>query len=98
MQDLKVTGVSETTVSMSWNEPADDGGSEVTDYIIEKREASKRSWSKVTSVEDEEICVKNLVEGTQYMFHVAAKNEVGVGEFVELGQSVTAKSPHGMWR
>ena len=80
---------------MVWNEPADDGGSEVTEYVVEKREASKRSWSKVETVEEKEILVKNLVEGTQYMFRVAAKNEVGTGEFVDLSQAVTAKSPHG---
>ena len=80
---------------MAWVEPADDGGSEVIEYIVEKRAASKRSWTKVESVLDQDICVTSLTEGSQYRFHVAAKNEVGVGEFVELAHSVTAKSPHG---
>ena len=34
-------------------------------------------------------------EGQAYLFRVAAENEVGVGEFVELPNAVTPKSQHG---
>ena len=37
-----------------------------------------------------------LQEGQAYLFRVAAENEVGVGEFVELPDPVTPKSQHGM--
>ena len=38
-----------------------------------------------------ESTVSGLSEGTEYAFHVAAQNEVGVGEFVELTQMLASK-------
>lgn len=37
-------------------------------------------------------------ESQSYLFRVAAENEVGVGEFVELSNSITPKSQHGKSR
>lgn len=42
--DLKVTGVTEDTVSLTYDEPKDDGGCEIEQYVIDKREQGKRSW------------------------------------------------------
>lgn len=41
--------VSRSTVQLSWEPPEDDGGSPVIDYIIEKREVSRKTWIKVCS-------------------------------------------------
>ena len=43
-EEFKVTGVSEDTVALSWMPPEDDGGSEITQYILERREANMRQW------------------------------------------------------
>ncbi len=94
-KNLKAPSVTETTVSLSWEVPDDNGGSDIMGYVVEKREASKRSWTAVSTVENLETVVESLTEGTKYMFRVAAQNEVGVGEFAELEQAVQAKSPHG---
>ena len=92
---MAVTSVSETSVGLKWDEPEDDGGCEVTGYVVEKRDASKRQYTKVSSLEELETLVTDLTTGTSYMFRVAAKNEVGLSDFTELPQAVTAKSPHG---
>ena len=47
-QNLKVTGVTEKTVSLKWSEPESDGGSDITGYIVEERETARSTWSKVT--------------------------------------------------
>ena len=90
-----MTSVSESTIGIKWDIPEDDGGCDITDYIVERRDASKRQWKPVTTLDALEHLVANLTEGTSYFFRVAAENEVGVGEFAELPQAVTAKSPHG---
>lgn len=64
---------------------------------MEKREISKRTWTKVADVEDVEYNVEDLIEGTTYQFRVAAENDVGISEFVELPKPVTPKSQKGIF-
>ena len=40
--DLEATKVDETFVELSYDEPDDDGGSQVTGYVIEKKNVTKR--------------------------------------------------------
>ena len=42
-------------MGLSWSEPEEDGGCEVTGYIVEKREAVKRSWTVAGKTEEEEL-------------------------------------------
>lgn len=48
-RELNVLEVLKSTVQLAWEPPEDDGGSPVTGYIIEKREVSRKTWSKVSS-------------------------------------------------
>ena len=38
-------------MSLKWSEPQYDGGSEITSYIVEEREAIKRSWNRSGTVD-----------------------------------------------
>ncbi len=74
-----------------------DGGAPILGYVIEKKEGSRTTWSKVgeTSSQSLKFRATRLTEGTDYQFRVAAENSIGVGEFVTLDQSVKAKVPFG---
>lgn len=37
------------------------------------------------------------MEGTEYMFRVAAENSEGVSKWLEASKSVVAKNPYGMF-
>lgn len=93
--NLKVKEFTESSVTITYEEPDDDGGCEIQKYVIEKREASRSSWGNGMSSEEFEYTATKLVKGKQYYFRVAAVNEVGQGPFTELSEPVTAKSEFG---
>jgi len=96
--NLSVTSVSEKSIGLRWNEPESDGGCDLIQYVVEVREGNRRTWQRagVSSVADErQYTALALTAGQQYVFRVAAENRVGVGDWAEMTQSVTAKSAHG---
>ena len=96
-ESFKVSGVTESTINLVWDLPKDNGGSEITSYTIEKRDANKRQWSAVGKTSDLKTVASTLIEGNAYMFRVAAENECGLGEFAELAKSATPKSQYGTY-
>lgn len=94
-ENLSVIDMTENTVKLRWAEPSDNGGCLIKQYVIEKREASKRAWQREGVATDTEYQVIALSAGTPYLFQVAAENEVGVGPFVELSKPVSPRSQFG---
>ena len=92
-----VTDTSRSSVSLSWSPPLSDGGSKITSYHLEKREAFGFKWSRVTSHSSHELeyTVTSLREGSQYEFRVSAENKAGVGPPSEPCKPVFAKAPYG---
>lgn len=71
------------SVTIEWQKSLNDGGSEITGYIIEKRLTTLTSsikWNHVISVDSycTQYCVDNLKEKSEYVFRVLAENEVGL--------------------
>jgi len=66
---------------LKWDEPRHDGGSKITGYIIEKRDADDDLWIKAAEVKSklEFGTVKGLEEGQTYVFRVRAVNAAGAG-------------------
>jgi len=73
---------------------------EITQYVIEKRDASKTGWIQTATVDGRttSYVVTKLYEGNDYFFRVNAENKIGSGPSAELTQSITAKLPYGMCR
>jgi len=44
---LEVSGMTKTSFTIKWEPPENDGGTPITDYVIEMKEISKKSWQKV---------------------------------------------------
>lgn len=42
--------MSRNTVQLTWEPPENDGGTPITGYLIEKREVSRKTWTKVCSI------------------------------------------------
>lgn len=77
---LSLKDVTLDSVLLEWSEPNNDGDSEITNYVIEKREEDRRSWSLVSSTcKVPSWTVSKLETGKLYMFRVMAQNKHGVG-------------------
>lgn len=77
---IKFTEVFAERIGLAWNPPVDDGGSKITNYVVEKREDNRKSWVHVSN--DPKECayvVTRLTENHEYEFRVMAQNKFGVG-------------------
>lgn len=94
---LIVDALLKSSVVISWKAPKDDGGSMITNYIVEKREAKEgEQWHLVSSSLSGTTCrVLNLTENAGYYFRVSAQNQYGVSEPLEIPSVVIIKSPFG---
>ena len=76
-----VSGVGSGEVRLSWSAPASNGGSPLTDYVIERSPAGGSVWTVVAdgvSTSTSHL-VSGLANGTAYQFRVSARNVVGDG-------------------
>uniref|UniRef100_A0A672I810 Titin n=1 Tax=Salarias fasciatus TaxID=181472 RepID=A0A672I810_SALFA len=83
-QNLVVKDVRKDSVTLVWDAPLIDGGSKIKNYVIDKRESTRKAFANVsTKCSKTTFKVENLVEGAMYYFRVMAENEYGVGQAVE---------------
>uniref|UniRef100_H2YFC9 non-specific serine/threonine protein kinase n=1 Tax=Ciona savignyi TaxID=51511 RepID=H2YFC9_CIOSA len=91
---LQFGDIQATSVNVVWKPITNDGGSEVTNYVVEKREVGKTAWMTVDSkIRSTQCTVKGLTEGKEYFFRVFAENAFGLGDALKCIESVTAKNP-----
>lgn len=89
---LEVVSISRNSAELKWTAPERDGGSPITNYIVEKRDVKRKGWQAVdTTVKELNYNVTPLNDGSLYVFRVAAENAVGPSEYCELVDSVLAK-------
>ena len=83
----------DTTVTLTWSPPADDGGSAITGY---EYQVDQRDWKDAGAAEARSVVVTGLENGRSYMFSVRAVNELagpGVVEMVEATPRPGAIAP-----
>uniref|UniRef100_H2YLF8 Titin n=1 Tax=Ciona savignyi TaxID=51511 RepID=H2YLF8_CIOSA len=90
-RDLDVKEVTHEHVLLTWEAPEDDGGSELLNYVIEKRDISRMMWTTVNSTSlKTEFRISKLSEGSEYVFRVMAENNQGCSNPAET-QGVVVK-------
>lgn len=86
----------ESSVTLAWDKPDSDGGSDITDYIIEKKDKFSPRWSKVAQVPGDQTNLKvdKLKKGDDYEFRVTPVNKAGEGR-PSSPVAATPKAPYG---
>lgn len=77
---INVSGMTDDSLVLSWLAPENDGGSKIIDYIVEIRETTTETWTKVGKTDGNRtnILVKNLRKDVAYKFKICARNEAGI--------------------
>lgn len=92
---MEITDLDIDACSLLWNSPEEDGGSHITNYIVEKCDISQGDWIIVSS-----SCTKTsfrmtkLTTGKEYWFRVRAENKSGIGEPI-YSEKMIARYPFG---
>lgn len=81
---------------MKWKAPRDNGGKQVTSFVIERRVAGKKSWTRVGEVESSATVFGDdrVEEGQAYLYRIRAVNAEGMSDALET-EEVRAGDPIG---
>lgn len=95
---MTFSSISEGKCTLTWDPPENDGCSEISHYIIEKRETAKISWALVSDECTE--CTFNatkLIKTNEYQFRVSAVNKFGHGRPLE-SSPIIAQMQYSKWK
>ncbi|XP_063277539.1 fibronectin type-III domain-containing protein 3a-like [Prinia subflava] len=80
-------------IALQWGPPAVDGGSEITEYLLEMASSEHDERRVVYQGPAAEFGVTNLLPGRTYCFWLRAGNRVGFGPHSEKAELCTAPGP-----
>lgn len=84
-------------MTLTWYPPEDDGDSQITGYIVERKEVRADRWIRANKVPVTMTRYRStgLVEGLEYEHRVTAINARGTGKPSRPSKSVVARDPIG---
>lgn len=87
--------ITKSTMTVVWERPTLDGGSDIDGYYLEKREIKSLQWFKVIKdqIRDTRQKVSNLTDGNEYQYRVCAINKAGAGAYSEVSPFYKAYDP-----
>ncbi|CAH0745798.1 unnamed protein product, partial [Diatraea saccharalis] len=83
-----VIDTSDTSVNLCWEEPENNGGSDIQCYIVEYQEINTTEWTSIENVTTTQHTIDKLKNKSSYRFRVFAVNEVGVSEASDVTEYV----------
>uniref|UniRef100_A0A7N6BNA7 Titin n=1 Tax=Anabas testudineus TaxID=64144 RepID=A0A7N6BNA7_ANATE len=91
---VELFDITEDSVSLKWLPPTYDGGSPITNYIIQKRETTTANWMDISSaVARCTMKIMKLTTGLEYQFRIRAENRYGISEHID-SPTVTVNLPY----
>lgn len=94
---LKVEEVRSDHVKVKWEKPPDNGGTDVTGYVLEKMDLETGRWIPAGEVGPnvDNFTFQGLTPKKKYKFRVKAVNKEGESEPLETEEAILAKNPYG---
>lgn len=80
-------------IFLNWDDPKDDGGSDLTGFVVERKDIKKDIWKQPVETIASKCECTGIVEGQEYIFRVMAKNKYGLGTPVELPPILAVDAP-----
>lgn len=90
---IRATDIQGDAMTLHWLPPKDNGGNDVTNYVVEKRTPGGE-WVPCGHPVGTSIRVRNLDRNQPYEFRVSAENQYGVGQPLETDDIIVAKDPY----
>ncbi|KAF3856670.1 hypothetical protein F7725_017393 [Dissostichus mawsoni] len=73
-----------TCIDIKWKNPKDDGGSPITDYILERQQIGRNSRKKLGKIGPEAKYRDTDVDhGRKYCYHIRAETDQGLSDLME---------------
>jgi len=90
----KVEWKNDNTMVLRWQPSESDGGSKITEYVVERREVGKKSWKKVgsSSSKNTYLEIRGLKKNCSFNFRISAKNNIGLSQPLVLDETVKGKA------
>ncbi|GFR58135.1 twitchin [Elysia marginata] len=88
-----VENIRDDSVVLSWKPPLNDGGSFITEYVVERNEPPSDKWIRVASTRFAFHNVTGLSPNKEYCFRVFADNFYGRSEPCEPTAPVKTEEP-----
>lgn len=84
-------------VKVKWDSPEDNGGTDITGYVLEKMDLDTGRWIPAGEVGPHEktFTFPGLTPKKKYKFRVKAVNKEGESEPLEVEEAILAKNPYG---
>ena len=83
-------------INLSWNAPSDNGGTQITGYMVERSTDNGNTWSTIvsnTGSTGTTYSDKNVLPLTTYTYRVSAINNMGTGSPSNTASASIASAP-----
>ncbi|XP_010903838.1 immunoglobulin-like and fibronectin type III domain-containing protein 1 [Esox lucius] len=93
----KVISAFANCINLEWIPPSNPGGTNIVGYHLEKRKKGSNLWGSINHMNEpikgQAFAVKDVIEGMEYEFRVAAINTSGAGEPSTPSEFIIARDP-----